>query len=45
LKPVFQFSIKVYEKQKMSGLQKELKYLADIKGVYVYVTEAVTIHT
>jgi hypothetical protein len=29
----------------MSGLQKELKYLADIKGVYIYIAEAVIIHT
>jgi hypothetical protein len=29
----------------MSGLQKDLKYLADIKGVYRYIAEAVIIHT
>jgi hypothetical protein len=35
----------VEEKPKMSGLLKELKYLADIKGVYIYIAEAVIIHT
>jgi hypothetical protein len=31
--------------KKMRGLQKELKYFADIKGVYIYTAEAVIIHT
>jgi hypothetical protein len=35
LKPVFQFRIKVEEKQETSGLLKELKYPACIKGVYI----------
>jgi hypothetical protein len=29
----------------MTGLLKELKYYADIKGVYIFSTEEVIIHT
>jgi hypothetical protein len=30
---------------KKTGLHKELEYLADIKGAYMYIAEAVIIHT
>jgi hypothetical protein len=29
----------------MTGLHKELKYHGDIKGVYIYIAEAVINHT
>jgi hypothetical protein len=29
----------------MTGLLKELKYPADIRGIYIYSTEKVIIHT
>jgi hypothetical protein len=45
LKPAFQFRINVEENKKTTGLCKELKYLANIKGVYTYIAQAVIIHT
>jgi hypothetical protein len=44
LKPVFQFRIKVEEKQETTGLLKELKYPAGIKGVYIFSTEEAIVH-
>jgi hypothetical protein len=45
LQPVFQFRIKVHEKQERTGLLKELKYPANIKGVYIFSIEEEIIHT
>jgi hypothetical protein len=36
LKPAFQFRIKAHENKNTTRLHKELRYLADKKGIYIY---------